>query len=230
MTASEFEREFDILYNNIASNAAPSIDAYEKSVFLTKAQEDIVTALYDGSFEGSEKLTEYLNDLIVSGYKECPKDVEPSSSDIQNTYTVEPNNRIVKDSYVFKIPQDVLFIVYESIDIHSREIPVRPIRHDEYNRIRNNPFKKPRKTEALRITSNQNNQNIVEILSTYKEFIYKFRYIRKPKPIILYSEQGLTIDNVDSITNTNSPCELNSALHRIILETAVQQAASVYRQ
>ena len=54
MTTEEFEREFDILYNNIMSNAAPSIDAYEKSVFLTKAQEEVVTALYAGSFEASE--------------------------------------------------------------------------------------------------------------------------------------------------------------------------------
>ena len=66
MTASEFEREFDILYNNIMSNAAPSIDSYEKSVFLTKAQDEIITALYEGTFEGSERLTECLNGLVVS--------------------------------------------------------------------------------------------------------------------------------------------------------------------
>ena len=61
MSTEEFEREFDILYNNIMSNAAPSIDAYEKSVFLTKAQEDLVLAIYDGSFENSEKLIESLS-------------------------------------------------------------------------------------------------------------------------------------------------------------------------
>jgi hypothetical protein len=37
MSVNEFSREFDILYNNIMSNAAPGIDDYEKSVFLTKA-------------------------------------------------------------------------------------------------------------------------------------------------------------------------------------------------
>jgi hypothetical protein len=66
MTASEFEREFDLLYNNIMSNAAPSIDSYEKSVFLTKAQEELITTLYEGTFEGSERLTEYLNHLVVT--------------------------------------------------------------------------------------------------------------------------------------------------------------------
>jgi hypothetical protein len=66
MTTEEFDREFDILYNNIMSNAAPSIDQYEKSVFLTKAQEDVVVALYNGTFEGSEQLTESLKTLVKS--------------------------------------------------------------------------------------------------------------------------------------------------------------------
>ena len=42
MTTSEFSNEFDVLYNNIASNAAPGINEYEKSVFLTRAQSEIV--------------------------------------------------------------------------------------------------------------------------------------------------------------------------------------------
>ena len=37
MTLEEFSNEFDILYNNSMSNAAPGVDEYEKSVFLTKA-------------------------------------------------------------------------------------------------------------------------------------------------------------------------------------------------
>ena len=44
MTNSEFSNEFDVLYQNIASNQAPGLDAYEKSVFLTMAQEQIVLA------------------------------------------------------------------------------------------------------------------------------------------------------------------------------------------
>ena len=38
----EFSNEFDVLYNNIMSNAAPGLNEYEKSVFLTKGQEEIV--------------------------------------------------------------------------------------------------------------------------------------------------------------------------------------------
>lgn len=42
MTTEEFSNEFDVLYNNITSNQAPGLDEYEKSVFLTRAQDDIV--------------------------------------------------------------------------------------------------------------------------------------------------------------------------------------------
>lgn len=48
MINPEFSIEFDILYNNISSNKAPGLNEYEKSVFLTKAQEQIVTELYSG--------------------------------------------------------------------------------------------------------------------------------------------------------------------------------------
>ena len=42
MTTQEFSNEFDVLYNNIMSNQAPGLDEYEKSVFLTKAQLEIL--------------------------------------------------------------------------------------------------------------------------------------------------------------------------------------------
>lgn len=56
MTCEEFSNEFDILYNNVMSNQAPGLDEYEKSVFLTRAQEDIVKRYFtpkgNKDFEG----------------------------------------------------------------------------------------------------------------------------------------------------------------------------------
>ena len=46
MTTQEFSTEFDVLYNNIASNGAPSINEYEKYVFLTKAQNELIKAYF----------------------------------------------------------------------------------------------------------------------------------------------------------------------------------------
>ena len=62
MTLKEFSDQFDILYNSISSNQAPGLDEYEKSIFLTKAQEEIVKAYFypitnklQAGFDGNEK-------------------------------------------------------------------------------------------------------------------------------------------------------------------------------
>ena len=47
MTNEEFSNEFDVLYNSITSNQAPGLDEYEKSVFLTKAQDEIVKSYFN---------------------------------------------------------------------------------------------------------------------------------------------------------------------------------------
>ena len=47
MTTQEFSNEFEVQYNNIMSNAAPGLDEYEKSVLLTKAQNEIVKNYYN---------------------------------------------------------------------------------------------------------------------------------------------------------------------------------------
>lgn len=47
MTNLEFSNEFDVLYNSITSDQAPGLDEYEKSVFLTKAQDEIVKSYFN---------------------------------------------------------------------------------------------------------------------------------------------------------------------------------------
>lgn len=225
MTTEEFEREFDILYNNIMSNAAPSIDAYEKSVFLTKAQENVVKALYMDSFEKTEQLTQSLKDLVKTKTYYSASSLPPAYPD----HLLSPNSKI------YEIPDDVLCIVYEGLRPYNSKdiIPVKPITHDTYNRIKNNPFKKERKNEALRVSSSINifykgspAYNVVEIISTYNPYEYIIRYVKKPKPIVLYNEPGLTINGVDYVTQ----CELDSSLHSIILDTAVKLAVETYKQ
>ena len=60
MNTTEFSLQFDIYYNSIASNQAPPVDEYEKSVFLTNAQRDLIVDIYSGriftmSFESTEE-------------------------------------------------------------------------------------------------------------------------------------------------------------------------------
>ena len=53
MTLPEFSNQFDVLYNNISSNQAPGLDEYEKSLFLTKAQSDLIKEYFNNKLDGS---------------------------------------------------------------------------------------------------------------------------------------------------------------------------------
>lgn len=210
MTNPEFSIEFDILYNNISSNKAPGLNEYEKSVFLTKSQEQIVTELYSGrnttynSFEETEELRRYLNSLVITHSCQIP-DGSP--------------NHITSKSYSFVLPEDLLYITYEVCKNTSmKEFPVYPVSQDELSKIMNNPFRGPSSNRVLRL---DNGTNTVEIISNEEIVMYNIRYIRKPNPIILTDlEDDLSINGISE----ESECELDSSLHRTILDRAVALA------
>lgn len=211
MTNPEFSIEFDILYNNISSNKAPGINEYEKSVFLTKAQEQIVTELYSGrnntynSFEETEEQRRYLNSLVTTHNCQAQQNVAP--------------NHLTNKSYSFELPEDLLYITYEVCKTGSmKEFVVYPVSQDELSKIINNPFRGPSKNRVLRL---DNGSNTVEIISNEEIAMYNIRYIRKPNPIILTDlEDDLSINGISE----ESECELDSSLHRTILDRAVALA------
>jgi hypothetical protein len=47
MTTQEFSEQFDVLNDSIVSNLAAGVDEFEKSVFLTKAEKQIVLEHFD---------------------------------------------------------------------------------------------------------------------------------------------------------------------------------------
>lgn len=136
MTNEEFSNEFDILINNI--NVGLEFDEYEKSVYLTKAQEEVVEGLYTGkitgdSFEGTEQLRRYLADLVKTAILPCNK--APKGLSNNSVFAV--------------LPDDLWFITYESVAlngdtpcINNKEIQVVPVTQDEYHRIKGNPFRR----------------------------------------------------------------------------------------
>ena len=75
MTTEEFSNEFDILLNSYDTQELGKVqgklefDEYEKSVFLTKAQEELVISIYDGknlsgeSFENTEEARRSLSSI-----------------------------------------------------------------------------------------------------------------------------------------------------------------------
>lgn len=221
MTISELSNEFDILYNNATSNQAPGLNEYEKSVFLTQAQEAIVTELYNGnvqtSFESNEAVTRYLSSLVVT-QSTTPSEVTGGLS-------------TVLDSTIYKayLSDDILFIVYEGASLNdgtntSKAIVV-PSKHDNIYKLVENPFRGPNKNRVLRL-SVENNQ--VELLSPYTISTYVVRYLKKPSPIILtdLDGEGISINNYSSESGF---LEVPEALHRTILLRAVQLAKAVWQ-
>lgn len=221
MTTEELSNELDVLLNSHSTNNnVPSIilDEYEKSVILTYAQESILRELYNGtllgeSFEETEELRRYLSSLIKTEKLE---------------ELTEPSNKIDYNSQFFKLKDDVWFITYEQAVIASsnnkplssneQTVRVIPMRQDEWQKARNNPFKKPNSNKVVRL-DNQN--NILEVISEYNITEYLIKFIKKPTPIILVNlPEDLSINGESNITE----CELNDALYRIILERAVQLA------
>jgi hypothetical protein len=231
MTVAEFSTEFDILYDNISSSSAPGLDLYEKSVYLTTAQFELVKAAYCGynplkrSFEGDEQKRRELSELV--------KDFK-SAAFITSTKSLSSKSKLVN------IPADLMYIVYESVDVLNNcgervSIEVNPISYDDLNSSMKNPFRKPNGKRAFRLDiSKDATLKNVELVSEVTMLSYSMRYVKYPSPIILTNFEldvniaglGLTVNGV----NTIKQCELDESIHREILNRAVELAIRDYRE
>lgn len=215
MTTKEFSDEFDVLLAKLSGDASFILDEYEKSVLLTRAQEQIVKSLYNGKLNGepveaSEELRRGLDSLIKTDYPDEVKGLTGAD----------------RNSKFFKLKKDVWFITYESVELtegayckDSNVVKVIPIKQDDWHRIKENPFRRPNKRKVIRL---DNGCNISELISKYPISNYLVRYLCKPSPIVLADLEGLTINGYSNVTE----CKLNSAIHRPILDAAVLLAIS----
>lgn len=227
MTIDEFSNSFDTLLNSYAlisnfgeetSKQTITLDEYEKSVLLTKAQEEIVLSLYNSknpygeAFEGTEELRRYLSNLITE------KSLKPITNNSGTPLGLESKSKF------FTLPKDLWFITLESVVIDNSKcgaetiMKVYPVKQDEYQAIRDNPFRGANDRRALRLDLSEGN---VEIICKYMIAIYYIRYIKKVPPIILEDlPNDLTIEGKSEA----SDCILHEALHQKILDRAVQLA------
>ena len=212
MTLTEFSVQFDILYNNISSNQAPGLTEYEKSVFLTQAQEALVLDLYKGtagdSFETTEEVTRYLSSLVTS-----KEDLTIKTKDKQSIVDISSLT-------------DLWFITYQSasitVDLNPRDVLVVPTKQDTLYKDLKNPFRRPNRNKILGISEN----NTIILYSEYPITSYYLKYLKRPTPIILEDlDNGLTIENVSSETE----CVLPESLHQQIILRAVQMAKAVWQ-
>ena len=253
MTAQEFSSEFDLLYNNVSSNQAPGFTEYEKSIFLTKAQDEIIKN-YFTNVQGGNKYQQGIEDSRkrYADFSTLLTIAELSAE----TAKVTPFDERGK---IFKFPDGstnpkVMIIITEIFktalaesantkDLESYQ--VIPLKFDEYIRLMSKPSSDPLKKQVWKLMGNSESGNgSIEIVPHWKDKDNKtnklvLKYIRKPYPIILddLSFQGLTIEgykgtggSIDGAAIENKPCcELAEELHPEILQRAVELAKIFYQ-
>jgi hypothetical protein len=234
MTTAEFSVEFDVLYNNIKSQSAPGLDEYEKSVFLTKAQEELIKNYFNPK---SNKLQEGYDDSEKRqiDFSEITKVSLVINTPAPGTYV-----GIDERAQLFLLPLDLWIVVNEQVNVQegpiNYKVTVVPINYKEYDRLMSKPYKEPLKRQCWRFIQGNNSvpvigngqQMVSEIVTKSNTTVeqYRLRYIKKPQPIILdnLTTWNLSINGVTSI----SECELNPIVHREILDRAVELAKIHY--
>lgn len=225
MTNQEFEDEFDVLYNSIASNQAPGLDSYEKSVFLTKAQDEIVKSYFspvlNKSQEGIDNSERRQIDFSMIISTKFITDFENSVIDNRaNSRRVTLDN---EDNIMFIINEfvDVVRDISENKSITTR-LTVVPLHYKEYARLMSKPHRRPLKYQAWRLLDSDKPELIVGPADTLNS--YTIRYVKRPKAIILKELEDFTIDG----SSHAQECELDPILHPEILQRAVELAKADY--
>ena len=243
MTNEEFSNEFDVLYNSITSNQAPGLDEYEKSVFLTKAQSEILREYFNsrvdgtnGGFDGSQKRQYDFSFLIKTTILDANL-----SNEGEEGYIPKINNR----GYLFNFPEDYFLSINEVIrddESSNKFYSVVSISYSDYQRLMTKPYAYPPKRVAWRLfigtiqktlegTSDKVTVPVAEIIGKFvgnsNNWNYTLRYVKKPNPIILINltDDDLSIEG----KKTKTPCEFPSQLHQEILERAVTLAKIAYQ-
>ncbi len=212
MSAEEMQYSFEIKLGTFhtPNKMFTSIDV---AGFLNKAQDMLVDASYsnkiesqDKYFESDEKTRVELGSLIkaetvlIGAFETGP--------------TEHSNNTLVP------IASDVLYVIKERCtltytdcndDSQTVVAKVLPIRHDEYEMIKNSPFGEPYEELILRLDYGGTAVKKHELLSASGQEIqsYSIRYIKIP-------------DRINIITQAN--CELHVSLHEEIVDRAVALA------
>lgn len=241
MTNIEFSNEFDVLYNSITSNQAPGLDEYEKSVFLTKAQDEIIKSYFNPrsnktqeGFDGNEKRQIDFSMIMKS---------HVYSIFLESFFDLRDNTKAVQ------LETDILMFVNEYVEVTRgnnntpNRLTVLPINYREYSRLMSKPYKRPLKNQAWRILDSSTGTKKAELIIGPKDTIKKYviRYVKRPRAIILdVLSDGTSLDGYVGADQAGIPtavvgratqgitCELDPILHSEILQRAVELAKAAY--
>lgn len=231
MDHNELLEGFSIQYNNITSNQAPGLNVHEISVFLTKAEYEIVKNRFNAASKGNTTGQGFDDTALRQADFSSLMDTKKGSS-VTDSTIVKSHNK----GKLYKFPDGVFITINETYRVNGKDLQVVPLRYDDYTRLMSKPFKRPAVGQAWRIIgSGDKDKKVVELVAApeYDSINgdYIVRFIRKPKPIIVGElDEDLTIDGYTfgDPTEENPKqikgCELDSSLHEDILQRAVELA------
>ena len=176
MTGPEFSDQFDVLFNNITSNQAPGLNEYEKAVFLTKAQDELVKNYFlpqsnpkQAGFDDNQKRQMDFS-LLMNTHGATP--IEGASTAGAGDYDPMDRGADVYDprGRLFKMPSDLFIPINESLRFVVKtesgyhgsntyyttkfQRQVIPLSMEEYTRQMSKPYKEPLKYQAWRLLVN----------------------------------------------------------------------------
>ena len=235
MQANDMKFNFQLKYDSLFDFSAPAYDDRQISWLLTTAQNRIFIDKYyapsdkvQKGFEGDEKRRRDLEQLIKQA--KYPADAGADASETITVSTaqlgVHPNGKF------FDLPAGFLYAIEETAvtsEIATKEVPVKPVTHDQYIANINNPYKRPYSNLVWRMDySRQTVADGTTIASSAKrtELItnpslaansisaYRVRYLQLP-PAIVVNEFN---------PENQKHCVLDIILHDLIVDEAVKIA------
>ena len=184
MTFAEAHEKIDVI---IDKHDLPWFEPEEKDIFLNFAQQEFVNQRYS-EFEVNEKRRQDIRTLIT-------------------TFSAGAVSSIT-------VPSDMLFVLSLKGTFNvvicgqtvQRETHIRPMQHDDVNKIINDPFNKPTNDEPVYVT----NANTLEILSDNTAISTELTYIKEPLVI-------------DTVTNPTGVFSTPTYTHNEIVNIAVRK-------
>ncbi len=224
MTISEMQIYFKLLLNKLDSFNYQNLEPEEIDVFLNQGMFRLIEQRAYGTnpkgetLEETQKRVDDLNNITNTFVSSTF--ITGTGNDLN-----QPNGRYVAlpTDYRHAMEEECLITYLDCNSISStKRVPVKPVTHDRFNKIKKDPFNKPFEDLVLRLShSRVNSSQVFELVGDGVVTLttYYLTYIRTP----LSMQYGSTY----STPTTDVNCELSEHLHREICELAARSVIEI---
>lgn len=213
MPVADMHEQFLHWYDKQSNFSAPEVTPEEVDIYLNNAQYYFIKILTEKGLEKSQEWLDYLKNITTS-YQVAPQAVQPSNKP-NGRYVALPATPAIAYDYRLALLEEATISFTDCGVTKTARVPVIPMTRDEYNKVVNNPFKKPWKEEIIRLVSDSNNFELVTFPGS-TIVLYYLDYLREPAKITYGSQYSVPVADVD--------CELESKAATKIVEIAVELA------